>query len=115
MKEQLKKIGEATTKMLLEMEGRNRRWRFVAALAEAEGFGRSGSVKVVTIEKVEMMALAMEEGSTLVTNTLFFICDYGEAEEAATSAWGVTNGDCGYDCYDPREVIMGLGRQRWCY
>ncbi|RWW06334.1 hypothetical protein GW17_00030346 [Ensete ventricosum] len=35
----------------------------------------------------------------------------GEVEEAATSAWGVTNGDCGYGCCDPREAIAGLGRR----
>ncbi|RWW63701.1 hypothetical protein BHE74_00029111 [Ensete ventricosum] len=35
----------------------------------------------------------------------------GEVEEAATSAWGVTNDDCGYGCCDPREAIAGLGRQ----
>ncbi|RZR86274.1 hypothetical protein BHM03_00013452 [Ensete ventricosum] len=30
--------------------------------------------------------------------------------EAAVLAWGVTNGGCGY-C-DPREAIIGLGRQQ---
>ncbi|RWW39152.1 hypothetical protein BHE74_00055545 [Ensete ventricosum] len=34
----------------------------------------------------------------------------GEAEEAVASAWGATN--CGCGCYDPREAITGLGRQR---
>ncbi|RRT72297.1 hypothetical protein B296_00014152 [Ensete ventricosum] len=34
----------------------------------------------------------------------------GEVEEAVASACGATN--CGYGCYDPREAITGLGRQR---
>ncbi|RRT34168.1 hypothetical protein B296_00053583 [Ensete ventricosum] len=48
--------GEATTGMLLEMEGWSRRWRSAATPVEAKGFGRSSSVVtnalrvVVTVE-----------------------------------------------------------------
>ncbi|RRT76597.1 hypothetical protein B296_00007813 [Ensete ventricosum] len=49
--------------MLLEMEGRSRRWRSTTALAEVKGFGRSGSVIVDALRvmvAVEVRRIKME-------------------------------------------------------